>query len=206
MKVKLANIISVVFHPIFIPTLIFAALFGFAPILARPLSDEALMYILMAIFITTFVIPLCSMGVLRFSDYISSMAMKERKERIIPFLFVSVFYGITTYMFYAKMQLNQVLVLIMLAITIITFLIAIITFFWKISAHSAAIAGMMGFFIAIMVKFSMVSLLFPVILSVLLVGIVMSSRLYLNSHSPSEILAGGLLGFALSFGFVFFLT
>lgn len=206
MKLKIANIISVVFHPIFIPTLIFAALFGFAPILARPLSDEALMYILMAIFITTFVIPLCSMGVLRFSDYISSMAMKERKERVIPFLFVSVFYGITTYMFYAKMQLNQVLVLIMLTITIITFLIAIITFFWKISAHSAAVAGMMGFFIAIMVKFSMESLLFPVILSVLLVGIVMSSRLYLNSHKPSEILGGGILGFALSFGFVFFLT
>lgn len=203
---KLANLISVVFHPIVIPTLIFASIFGFAPILARPLSDEALLYILMAIFITTLVIPLCSMGVLKLSDYISSLAMRERKERVIPFLFVSVFYGITTYMFYAKMQLNTVLVLIMLAITLISFLIAIITFFWKISAHSAAIAGMMGFFIAIMIKFSLETFLFPVILSVLLVGIVMSARLYLNSHTPSEILGGGILGFTLSFGIVFLFT
>ena len=206
MKLKLANLISIVFHPIFIPTLIFATIFGFAPILARPLSNEALLYILVAIFITTFVIPLCSIGVLRFSDYISSLAMKNRKERVVPFLFVSIFYGITTYMFYAKMQLNQVLVLIMLSITIISFLTAIITFFWKISAHSAAIAGLMGFLIAIMIKYSIGSLLIPVVLSVLVVGVVMSSRLYLNSHKPSEILAGGLLGFAFSFGTVFFIN
>lgn len=203
---KLANLISIVFHPIFIPTLIFATIFGFAPILARPLSDEALIYILVAIFITTFVIPLCSIGVLKFSDYISSLTMKDRKERVIPFLFVSIFYGITTYMFYAKMQLNQVLVLIMLSITIISFVIAIITVFWKISAHSAAIAGMMGFLIAIMIKYSLSSLLIPVILSVLIVGIVMSSRLYLNFHKPSEILAGGILGFVFSFGIVFFMA
>ena len=174
--------------------------------LARPLSNEALLYILVAIFITTFVIPLCSMGVLKLSDYISSLAMKDRKERVIPFLFVSVFYGITTYMFYAKMQLNKVLVLIMLAITLISFLIALITFFWKISAHSAAIAGMMGFFISIMVRYSLETFLVPVILSVLLVGVVMSARLYLNSHTPAEILGGGILGFALSFGTVFLFT
>lgn len=206
MEIKLANLISVVFHPIVIPTLIFASIFGFAPILARPLSDEALLYILMAIFITTFVIPLCSIGVLKLSDYISSLAMKDRKERVIPFLFVSVFYGITTYMFHAKMQLNKVLVLIMLAITLISFLIAVITFFWKISAHSAAIAGMMGFFISIMIKFSLETFLIPVIISVLIVGVVMSARLYLNSHTPSEILGGGILGFTLSFGIVFLFT
>ncbi len=203
---KLANVISIVFHPIAIPTFIFASIFGFAPMLARPLSNEALLYILVAIFITTFVIPLCSMGVLKLSDYISSLAMKDRKERVIPFLFVSVFYGITTYMFYAKMQLNKVLVLIMLAITLISFLIALITFFWKISAHSAAIAGMMGFFISIMVRYSLETFLVPVILSVLLVGVVMSARLYLNSHTPAEILGGGILGFALSFGTVFLFT
>ena len=204
MKGKIANLVSTVFHPLIIPTLIFACIFGFAPILARPLSDEALIYILVAIFITTFVIPLCSMGVLKFSAYISSLAMENRQERVIPFLFVSVFYGITTYMFYAKMQLNAILIVIMLVITIISFLVTVTTFFWKISAHSASIAGMIGFLMAIMVKYSLEALLAPLIASILLAGVIMTSRLYLNAHKPSEILVGGLLGFAFSFGAIFY--
>lgn len=197
---KVANFLSVAFHPLVVPTLIYAGIFGYAPVLVKPLSNVALLYILGAIFITTFVIPLCSIALLRFSAYIPSMSMEDRKDRIIPFLFVSAFYSITTYMFYAKMQLGTVLIIIMLTITIISFVVVIVTIFWKISAHSAAVAGMIGFFGATMIKFSLAPLLFPLILSVLVAGMVMSARLYLNVHRPSEIVAGGLVGFAFSFG------
>lgn len=200
---RIANFLSVVFHPLVVPTLIYAIIFGFAPILARPLSNVALLYILAAIFVTTFVIPLCSIALMRFSAYIPSLSMEERKDRIVPFLFVSVFYAITTYLFYAKMQLNTVLIIIMLTITVISFFAAVVTMFWKISVHSIALSGMVGFFVALMVKFSLASLLVPLVLSVLIAGVVMSSRLYLNVHKPSEVLIGGLVGFVFSAGVIF---
>lgn len=201
---RIAYFFSLVFHPLVIPTLIFAAVFRYAPILARPLSDEALVYILLAIFVTTFLIPLCSMGVLKLSTYISSLDMEDRKERVIPFLFVAAFYAITTYMFYQKMQLNKVLIIIMLAITVITLIVALTTLYWKISAHSAAICGMVGFFVGIMVKYSLEALFVPLVVSIVVAGLVMTSRLYLDSHRPSEIWTGGVLGFSLSFGAIIF--
>jgi membrane-associated phospholipid phosphatase len=200
---RTANFFSVAFHPLLVPTIIYAIIFGFAPPLARPLSDNALLYILAAIFITTFVIPICCIAVLRFSAYIPSFSMRNRKDRIVPFLFVSVFYAITTYMFYAKMQLNQVLVVIMLAITVVTFFLALVTVFWKISIHSAAITGMVGFLVAIMIKFPLADLLWPLVLSVVVAGLVMSARLYLNEHEPNEVFMGGLVGFVFCFGAVF---
>lgn len=202
---KIANFLSVAFHPLIVPTLIFACIFGVTPVLGRPLSDEALLFILAAIFITTFVIPLCCIGVLRFSSYIPSMTMAQRKERVVPFLFISVFYGITTYMFYAKMQLNMVLIMIMLGITLISFLVAFVTVFWKISAHSAALAGSAGFFMAVMMRFSLNDLLWPLVVSVIIAGAVMSARLYLNVHRPMEVLVGCLIGFTISFGIIFYL-
>lgn len=203
---RTANFLSVAFHPLLVPTILYAIIFGFAPLLAKPLPDNALLYILAAVFITTFVIPICCIAVLRFSAYIPSFSMRKRQDRIVPFLFVSVFYGITTYMFYAKMQLNQVLVVIMLAITAVTFFLALVTIFWKVSIHSAGMMGMVGFLVAIMIKHPWANLLWPLVLSVVVAGLVMSARLYLNEHKPSEVFVGGLVGFVFCFGAVFLMS
>lgn len=206
MIVKLANLVSVLFHPLLMPTILFSVLFFYSPTLAKPLSDQALYYILLAIFITTFLIPVFSMGALKMSSYITDFTMVNRKERILPFLFISVFYAVTTYMFYSKIKLNTVFIIIMSTITVLSFLITFITIYWKISAHSAGVSGVVGFILAIIYKFSQVNLLIPLIFAVLLAGIVMSSRLYLNSHEPEEIWAGSMLGFIGSFGSIYLLV
>jgi membrane-associated phospholipid phosphatase len=47
-------------------------------------------------------------------------------------------------------------------------------------------------------------LLYPVIVSVILTGVVMSSRLRLNEHRPAEVYAGALLGFFVCFFTLYF--
>ncbi len=47
-------------------------------------------------------------------------------------------------------------------------------------------------------------LLIPVVVSVILAGIVSSARLYLNAHTPHEVYAGVVLGFAVCFGILYF--
>jgi membrane-associated phospholipid phosphatase len=200
---NIANFVSIVMHPLLMPTIVFFVIFNFAPSLIRPISDSMVNILLLGIFITTFLLPLLSIGILRYSNTITDLEMQDRNERVIPFIFITIFYGITTYMLLPKLRLNEVIMLVMMGITGIVFLVTVITFLWKISAHSAGISGAVGFIMALNFRFPQASLLYPLLTLVLLSGMVMSARLYLDSHTPKEILGGCLLGFLTSFLLIF---
>jgi hypothetical protein len=126
--------------------------------------------------------------------------MQERRVRVLPFFFTTIFYGITTYMFMAKIRENSIFVVILMAITLIVLTVTLLTLFFKVSTHSAAVSGMIGFLLSIALKHSQHDLLFPLVGLLLMAGLVMSARLYLNAHKPNEILLGCVVGFFLSFG------
>jgi hypothetical protein len=81
----------------------------------------------------------------------------------------------------------------------ISFLVSVITLFWKISVHSVSVNSMVGFLMAAMVSKVEPELLYPLLGSILAAGAVMSARLYLDVHSPAQVGWGCLLGFAISF-------
>ncbi len=206
---KLALLVSILMHPLLMPTLLFTILFYFAPIVISPISESSINRVLLILIITTFFLPLLSVSTLIYSagkwhETLTNLTMHERKTRILPFFFTTIFYGITTYMFMAKIKENNIFVIILMAITLIVLTVSLITLFTKISAHSAAASGMIGFLLAIAFKYSQHGLLFPLVGVLLLAGLVMSARLYLNAHSPVEILLGCMVGFLMSFGTIWF--
>ncbi len=198
--------ISVVFHPLLLPTFMFFVIFRFAPQAFRPLSEEAAPYVLLALTTTTFVIPALSMLTLKLTGTIKSLHLEGRSDRIIPFVFISVFYGVSTYMFYSKINLNPVLIHLLLITTLLIVLVTIITFFWKISIHSAGMGGVTGFLLALVKLFPGSPLLGPFILALLLLGWIMTARLVLNSHDSWQVMAGALLGFCFCYGFLLLLN
>ena len=200
---KLAIGISAVMHPLLITTYLFALLFFYASLIAQPMSATAAQYILLALFITTFVLPIICIVALRFSalraDHrLSAFSLSGRRERIVPFFFTGVFYIITTYMFAEKFRVNLVLVVILAAITALILLVSTITLFAKVSAHAAGGGALVGFLIGLSVQYPQVSLLMPILLAVVLTGSVMSSRLYLNLQSAASVWGGVALGFVIS--------
>lgn len=200
---KLAIAISIIMHPLLMPTLLLALLFYYVPVVTKPVSQEAARYILLAIFITTFVLPMISITALRLSslmvmDKFTALSMPERKDRLLPFFFTSIFYAITTYMFFSKFRVNQVLVIILAATTLIIILISLVTLFLKVSAHSASAGGLIGFLIGLGFKYPQGQILWPVIIILLIGGLVMSARLYLNEHKPIDILVGSMIGLIVS--------
>jgi membrane-associated phospholipid phosphatase len=202
---KLALLVSILMHPLLMPTLLFTILFYFAPIVISPISESAINTILFILLITTFLLPLLSISALvyssgRLQDTLKNLSMQERKIRVLPFFFTTIFYGITTYMFMAKIRENSIFLIILMAITLIVLTITLITLFVKVSTHSAAASGLIGFLLSIALKHSQHELLFPLVVILLLAGLVMSARLYLNAHRPNEILLGCAVGFFLSFG------
>ncbi len=193
-----AEIISYVFHPMLMCTLLIGLLYLFAPSLISPLNQASILYVLSIIFLLTYAIPVLSIGVLKFTSYISSMKLENRKERIVPFIFVSCYYALTTYMFVVKLGLDGVIMVMFSTITLMIILLTIITTFFKISVHSAGIWGLLGFLVSIHYKFPDNRLFWPILGVLVLAGLINSSRLLLNTHSPKEVVMGSALGFVLS--------
>jgi len=89
--------------------------------------------------------------------------------------------------------------------TVVLFLITIITLKWKISVHSAGIMGLVGFLLAINLVYPGNNLLIPIILAVLASGVIMTSRLQLKDHTGNQVYVGALLGFIVCFGGIYLL-
>lgn len=202
----LANTVSFVFHPLLIGTLLITILYFFLPTAIQPVNQDAIVSVLIMIFILTYVLPLFSVGMLRLTNTISSLRMNERHERFMPFLFVAVWYGFTTFFFVAKIDLGETFKVVFGAMTLAILAVAIISRFYKISAHTVGTAGLVGFLLAFHIRYIDSRLILPLVGALILHGLVSSARLYLDTHNAEEVHLGALLGFVINFSAVYFLT
>jgi membrane-associated phospholipid phosphatase len=201
---NLALAISLVMHPLLVPSILFTLVFLLSPQVTAPLQESLRLPMLGLLVLTTFLIPLSCLLILYYIGSIPSLQMPDRKQRSMPFLFVSVFYAVTSYLFISKYPQLVHLNIILAGITFIIFLITAVTQYWKISAHSAAVSGAVGFLAAFVVLYRDPLLLYALAGMVVFAGAVMSARLYLNEHEPTEVWIGGLLGLFVSIASVFF--
>ena len=190
-------------HPLLMTTYLFALLFFYSPTITRPLSPTAANYILLALLITTFILPVVSIAALRFSvlritNNFAALSLPTRRERVFPFFFTSLFYLITTYMFMAKFRVNLVLVIILAAATVLILVVSTTTLLTKVSAHAASGGAMVGFLIGLSIRYPQTYLFIPLVIAVVLTGGVMSARLYLDLHSAKGVWLGVGLGVAVS--------
>ncbi|MEQ8712228.1 MAG: PA-phosphatase [Cyclobacteriaceae bacterium] len=198
--------ISYVLHPLLMPTLVFTVIFYFLPESVKPIDNEAIPFLLLAILITTFIIPVLSISALRFTSTISSLSLQKREERVVPFIFIGMFYALTTYLFIHRIQVNEVIALMMITTSVLIGLLTAITLKYKISIHAAGICGSAGYLIALANTYQSEALIYPATAAIVLSGVVMTARLYLNAHTLNEVAAGCFLGFGICFSSVYFLA
>lgn len=183
-------------HPLLMCTYLFLLLmYGLPSILlpARPSS-----WIMLLIFVTTFALPAANFLFLRLTGSISNLALPQRRQRLLPFVFISAVYVFVTVMFYWKFPIENMLKL-MVIITSLSVLATAATFFYKISIHSLSIWGAIGMLLPLNRVSEENLLLVPTAIAILLAGLVMTSRLALNAHTPREVMMGSIMGFAFGF-------
>ena len=200
----LAEAVSVVFHPIMMPSLLFALIFFLSPRVSAPLAADLRWSMLGLLVLTTLIIPCASMLLLYYFGGIPDLKMPGREERRMPFLFISIFYAVTTYLFISKYPHFAHINIMLAGITFIIFLVSIISLYWKISAHSAAVGGVLGFMASFALVYHDSMLLYGLAGMVVVAGAVMSARLYLHEHQPTEVWTGSMLGLLVSMFTVFF--
>jgi membrane-associated phospholipid phosphatase len=126
-----------------------------------------------------------------------NLHMQNRRDRRWVFVFTSVIYIMATVLFELKAK-NPFITLVLTSITLSLILLTIITFFWKISAHSVGMSGILGMLVGFNYQLGEGVLFYPILISIVLVGLIMTVRLYLDAHNIEQVVAGFVLGFVVN--------
>jgi hypothetical protein len=192
----LSKIISIIFHPMLMPTLGVFLIFQAGTHLSL-LPFEAKRIIYLTVFISTFIMPVSLLPLFLQLKVISSIQMETARERIIPVFVTGIFYFLG-YLLLKRMGVLSVLGSFILASLMAVFIAVAITFFWKISMHMIAIGGLTGVMLAMAMRFNL-DLTFLLSLLILASGIIASARLYVGAHNQAQIYAGFILGLVIVF-------
>ncbi len=194
MQKVLAKIISIVLHPLLMPTFGLFIIFNSETYLSY-MPYEAQRIIYAVVFITTFISPLCLIPFFLYQKLIKNVQMANNKERVIP-LFITVLFYYFAYFILGKFSVPQIIHTFMLSSVIAVTLTLFITIKWKISAHMLGIGGLTGVVIALSIRL-MADLQTMLVILIFFSGLLGYARLRLNAHKPSQIYSGFGLGFVI---------
>ena len=187
----IARIVSFIFHPLLIPSLGFLLLFNsgfYFSIL--PWSIER--FILLVVILSTGILPALCIGLLSLNPKFD-LNMEKNTDRVLPLILSSLFYYLG-YLILQRLPVFPIYKLFIIASILVQILLLVISLRWKISAHLAAIGGLLGAFFGLSFRLHQNPTLILILL-VLIAGTIGSARLILGKHTRAQIYAGFLLGF-----------
>ena len=180
------KIISFIFHPIFFSSIGTIFYFLISP---QYIPDKYKKIIISVIFISTYVLPLILLIILKKLKLIQSFKLKTIEERKFPILFLIVL----TFML-GKMLLSTKIVSL-LGISFYGGTMALITVFLlfsfhiKTSLHTLGIGSLIGLTIVMSIEYQ-INLTLLIAIFTLIFGLIATSRLKLNAHQPKEVYLG----------------
>jgi len=188
----LAKFISYVFHPLFIPLYITYFIIQIRSYQLAGINDWINLRILLQVFVNCTFLPLASILLLRALNFIDSVFLKTQKDRIIPYIICMTFYFWNWYVFKNNHEVKD-LVSMSMAIFNASVFGFLVNISMKVSMHAIS-AGVMSTFIALLAFTDSSSFSLYLSVTVLISGIVCTSRLIVSDHSQKEIYYGFLIG------------
>lgn len=185
----LAQIISIFFHPVFIPVYLMLFLLFEHPYQYLGFSSgKKFIVLLQSISMYTF-FPLVTVALLRALRFISSFQLSDRKDRIIPLVACGIWYFWIWYIWHNLDSISAASVQLALGVWLTATLGLLLNIYLKISLHLLS----MGVALCFMVLLSLQeSLHYGTWLSVVFIatGLVCSARLAISDHRPVEVYGG----------------
>ncbi len=203
MEDRIAKMLTILFHPLFVPLYMLLLLLNVNTFFAMMIPVKAKLLLSGLVFLTTIVIPLLIIYLLYRLKLVKSFYLQSREERIYPLLTVAVLYYLTYYML-KSFPVSFIFSYYMLGSTFLTILAMIISFYRKISLHMIGIGGMLGLLMGLSLNLNL-DLTWFIISAIILGGFLGFARIQSNSHKPSEIYSGFLVGAAVMFLLFIFL-
>ena len=190
---KLAQFISVLAHPLFMPSYAFSLLMYTNPYINMMISDSTKNVVIIILSLFTIILPILTAIILKQLRVIDSIYMKTTEERKWPFVFTLVWYYMA-FQLLAKLYIPQSFLLLMLGAISAIGLSLIITLRWKISIHMLGVGGLIGAIIGISHRFQFDHSNL-IMLLLIFAGLIGFARLKTHSHNYRQVYVGFLLGF-----------
>jgi len=188
------QIISIIFHPIFIP-LYCAVIFLNSVFYTKTYK----IFILGTIVIFTCIIPILFMFYKYLTGSISNFYVKERKKRTPIYIvsFVSYVLCVVSLMRLQIIETAPFFLLVFVSSLVGVLLITVVNFKWKISAHSCGAGVLCGSVFAFAYYFSANPVLLFCIV-IFIAGTIINARLALKAHTLGQVTAGFFVGLIFS--------
>lgn len=194
----LANLLSYIFHPIFIPLY---AVWFIAYVHPSYLSGFAEGMRIRTVLITAqnaVFYPLFCVLLLKGVGFINSIFLKTQKDRIIPYMACGIFFFWTFTVFKEQGLFPSILPAFMLGVFLASSGALLANIYFKISMHAIGVGGLVGLFIVIAGTNSML-MTWPLSATLLIAGLVCSARLLISDHSPRDVYSGLVIGIVAQF-------
>lgn len=195
----IAHVISTIFQPLLMPT--YGVMLIFVYTYFGMIYLPQFWRILLPVVLFSFAIPGLLIYMLYRMKIISDLSLKHRQERIYPYLITLISYS-AMIVYYFRIGMPMWFLMIMAASVAIMVIAILITLAWKISAHMFGVGGLIGGAMAVTYFVERSNPFFMFMGLFIIAGLVGTSRLILRRHTLNQVIAGFLLGFLVSFLFV----
>lgn len=190
-----ARTVSALFNPFYLPIVALILLFVFSYLSLLPWLYKLI--ILAIVYLLTILLPTVLIRMYRRYENRSLFGIFARERRMIPYII-----SITSYLlcFYVLrlMHTPSFMHSIVVAALVIQIVCAMVNHWVKISTHTAAVGGMTGALAAFGIIFSF-NPVWWLCLSIVVAGLVGSSRMLLRQHTLGQVCGGFLVGLFVAF-------
>lgn len=190
---RVSQILSYIFSPLLVPTygMILASFLSVLSVL----SARVLCTTVAITFVITCVIPACGIMAMYKTGFLTDPSVNVRTERSLPYALTILCYVGCCFFLY-RAGAPSWLTMFYAGGGAAVLINAVVNLKWKISAHAAAMGGLVAmlFRIAAMHQ-SVVDLNIWISAVVVLAGAVMTARVYLQRHTLMQVIAGCANGF-----------
>lgn len=188
---RAAHIISDVFSPLLVPTYTMAAALWLTLLRFIPLSAK--LWSLSGVFFITAALPALVIFALIKAGKVSDAAISDRTQRTVPYTVAILCYGAAAW-YVNALQAPHWLTGFFVGAGLTALLSLVITHWWKISAHTAGTAGATAalYWMAVHGLLGDAGMTVTCIV-IAVTGAVAWARLYLNHHTPAQVLAGAAM-------------
>lgn len=196
----LSTFLSWILVPLLMPVYGILLAFGLSILSYAPMGSKVI-FTAIVIGLNVF-IPALLVYLLKRMGIVDDIGLNGQKERLIPYIITILCMGGTAIFFHTRMA-PAWLVMFFAGGAAAGLINMLINFRWKISAHAAAIAGVVALLVRIMHSdVPREGVLLWLLIAIGASGLLGSARIWLGKHTVWQVLAG----FAVGFCSVFFLT
>lgn len=189
----LSQACSIVLYPMLMPLYGMLLFFTSTQTLLPLLPTAYIVIGIVGTMVLTLLIPIILLLYMWRKGYIDSLHMHDSKQRTTPYIYTLICYCFWAYFLHATLQLPIFMLLVAIGAIVALLIVTIINHWWKISAHLTGIGGLLGGICSFALNYSILPI-YLIIIVLLLSLLLMYARLYLNAHTPLQVVCGFLLG------------